>query len=81
MIGYATFIGAKETAPVVPIAALLPTYKQDLVFVEVEPWVFEARDIGIDFLEDSQVLVARGLKVGDRVVVRGGALLFESQAQ
>jgi hypothetical protein len=52
-----------------------------LVFVEVEPWAFEARDIGIGLLEGSQVVVAFGLKVGDRVVVRGSVLLLESQAQ
>jgi len=81
MFGYATFLGPKETAPIVPIAALVPTYKKDLVFVEVEPWVFEAREIGISLLQHNEVVVARGLKIGDRVVVRGCALLLESQAQ
>ena len=81
MFGYATFLGSKETAPIVPIAALVPTYKKDLVFVEVEPWVFEAREIGISLLQHNEVVVARGLKIGDRVVVRGCALLLGSQAQ
>lgn len=81
MFAYTTFFGRKETVPVVPSSALVPTYKGDLVFVEAEPWVFEARDIGIGLLEGSQVVVAFGLKVGDRVVVRGSVLLLESQAQ
>jgi len=38
----------------------------DQVFVEVEPWVFEPRSVDV---------AERGLKAGDRVVVKGGALL------
>jgi hypothetical protein len=76
-----TFFGPKETVPMVPISALVPTYAIDLVFVEVEPWIFEARAVGVGLLEDSQDIVANGLKIGDRIVVGGGGLLLRSQAQ
>jgi hypothetical protein len=81
MFAYATFFGPKETVSMVPISALVPMYALDLVFVEVEPWIFEARAVGVGILEDSQDIVASGLKVGDRVVVRGSGLLLGSQAQ
>jgi membrane fusion protein, heavy metal efflux system len=81
MFAFVTFFGPNETVSMVPISALLPTYAIDLVFVEVEPWIFEARAVGIGLLEDSQDIVANGLKVGDRVVMRGGGLLLRSQAQ
>jgi cobalt-zinc-cadmium efflux system membrane fusion protein len=47
----------------------------DQVFVEVEPWVFEPRSVDVAFQLGDQAIVARGLKAGDRVVVKGGALL------
>jgi membrane fusion protein, heavy metal efflux system len=81
MFAYLTFFGPKETVSMVPISALVPTYAIDLVFVEVEPWIFEARAVGVGLLEDSQDIVANGLKIGDRVVVGGGGLLLRSQAQ
>jgi membrane fusion protein, heavy metal efflux system len=81
MFAYLTFFGPKETVSMVPISALVPTYAIDLVFVEVEPWVFEARAVGVGLLEDSQDIVANGLKIGDRIVVGGGGLLLRSQAQ
>jgi cobalt-zinc-cadmium efflux system membrane fusion protein len=79
MFAYATFFGPKETVSMIPISALLPTHAMDLVFVEVEPWIFEARAVGIGLLEGSRDIVANGLKVGDRVVVRGGGLLLGYQ--
>jgi multidrug efflux pump subunit AcrA (membrane-fusion protein) len=48
--------------------------------VEVAPWIFEARTIRISLLDDGQVIVASGLKVGERVVVRGVASLLGSRS-
>jgi multidrug efflux pump subunit AcrA (membrane-fusion protein) len=81
MYAYATFSRRKEAVTMVPISALVPTYSTDLVLVEVAPWVFEARTVGISFLDDGQVIVASGLKVGERVVVRGVASLLASRSQ
>jgi multidrug efflux pump subunit AcrA (membrane-fusion protein) len=36
---------------------------------------FELRPIEVDFQQGDQAIVTRGLNVGDRVVVMGGALL------
>jgi cobalt-zinc-cadmium efflux system membrane fusion protein len=80
MDAYAMFSQRKEAVTVVPISALVPTYSMDLVLVETAPWVFEARTVGISFLEDGQVIVASGLKVGERVVVRGVASLLASRS-
>jgi membrane fusion protein, heavy metal efflux system len=81
MYAYATFSRRKEAVTVVPISALLPTYSMDFVLVEVAPWVFEARTIGISLLKDGQAIVVSGLKVGERVVVRGAASLLASRSQ
>jgi cobalt-zinc-cadmium efflux system membrane fusion protein len=74
MSASARFSGLKETAAIVPAAALVSNQK--MVFVEVEPWTFEARAVTLDRLEGGQALVASGVKVGDRVVAPGGALLL-----
>ena len=47
----------------------------DQVFVEVEPWVFEPRRVDVAFQEGDQAMIGRGLKGGERVVVKGGVLL------
>jgi hypothetical protein len=77
MSASARFSGLKETAAIIPAAALVSNQK--IVFVEVEPWSFEARAVTLDRLENEKALVASGVKVGDRVVVPGGALLLASQ--
>jgi membrane fusion protein, heavy metal efflux system len=75
MFANATFFAPKQMVPIVPTAALLLREETDQVFVEVEPWVFEARRVEIAFQEGDQAIVARGLKAGERVVVKGGVLL------
>jgi membrane fusion protein, heavy metal efflux system len=37
--------------------------------------VFEPRRVDIAFQQGDQAIVARGLKAGDRVIVKGGVLL------
>jgi len=61
--------------PVVPTTALMLRNETDQVFVEVAPWVFEARPLEIAFQQDGEAIVARGLKAGERVVVKDGVLL------
>jgi len=43
------------------------------VFVETSRGTFEARDVDIGFQQGNQATLTRGVKVGDRVVVSGGA--------
>jgi len=75
------FANAKFSAPmmervVVPTSALLMSNDRTSIFVEVEPWVFERRDIETEFEEgDAAVIKGSSLKPGQRVIVRGGVVL------
>ncbi len=75
MFANVTFVAPARPMPVVPTKALILRNESDQVFVEVEPWVFEARPIDVAFQQGDDAIVARGLKAGERVVVKGGVLL------
>jgi membrane fusion protein, heavy metal efflux system len=75
MFANATFLAPEQAMPVVPTTALMLRNETDQVFVEVAPWVFEAHPIEIAFQQGNDAIVARGLKAGERVVVKGGVLL------
>jgi cobalt-zinc-cadmium efflux system membrane fusion protein len=79
MYAVVRFLGLKETVPIIPVAALISD--QSTVFVEIAPWVFEARAVRLQSLEDGQAAVASGVKVGDRVAMPGRALLLALQPQ
>jgi cobalt-zinc-cadmium efflux system membrane fusion protein len=59
----------------VPESALLMNNDDISVFVEVSPWTFERRSVDIGYDESGGTRVLKGLKAGDRVVVKGGVLL------
>jgi membrane fusion protein, heavy metal efflux system len=59
----------------IPQSALLMNNDSITVFVEVSPWTFERRTVDISYDESDGTRVLKGLKQGDRVVVRGGVLL------
>lgn len=59
----------------VPASALLMNNDDTTVFVEVSPWVFARRTVELGYEEGEGVRVLKGLKAGDRVVVKGGVLL------
>jgi membrane fusion protein, heavy metal efflux system len=75
MFASATFLAPEQAMPVVPATALMLRNETDQVFVEVAPWVFEARPVEIAFQQGNDAIVARGLNAGERVVVKGGVLL------
>jgi membrane fusion protein, heavy metal efflux system len=75
MFANATFLAPKQTLPVIPTTALVLRNETDQVFVEVEPWVFEARPVDVAFQQGDQAIIASGLTAGERVVVKGGVLL------
>ena len=75
MFANATFLAPKRTLPVIPTTALLLRNETDQVFVEVEPWIFEARPVEVGFQQGDEAIVTGGLKAGERVVVRDGVLL------
>ncbi|RDI98625.1 efflux RND transporter periplasmic adaptor subunit [Dyella solisilvae] len=59
----------------VPESALLMNNDSTTVFVEVSPWAFERRTVDLSYDETSGTRVLKGLKAGDRVIVKGGVLL------
>jgi cobalt-zinc-cadmium efflux system membrane fusion protein len=59
----------------IPQSALLMNNDSITVFVEVSPWTFERRTVDISYDESDGTRVLKGLKEGDRVIVRGGVLL------
>jgi cobalt-zinc-cadmium efflux system membrane fusion protein len=75
MFAEATFLAPKQTSPVVPTKALVLKDETDQVFVEVAPWTFEARAVEVAFQQGDRAVIARGLKPGERVVMKGGVLL------
>jgi membrane fusion protein, heavy metal efflux system len=75
MSALATLLGPKETVPVIPATALIRRNDRDWVFVEVEQWTFEARPVKVSFPQDDHTVVVRGLNIGERILVMGGALL------
>ncbi|QAU24914.1 efflux RND transporter periplasmic adaptor subunit [Dyella sp. M7H15-1] len=59
----------------VPQSALLMNNDNISVFVEVSPWTFERRTVDLSYDESDGTRVLKGLKAGDRVIVRSGVLL------
>jgi len=60
---------------IVPESALLMNNDSTTVFVEVSPWTFQRRTVDLSYDETAGARVLKGLKAGDRVVVKGGVLL------
>ncbi len=75
MFATATFLAPERPMPIVPTKALILRNESDQVFVEVAPWVFEARPVEVAFQQGDQAVLTRGVKAGDRIVVKGGVLL------
>jgi cobalt-zinc-cadmium efflux system membrane fusion protein len=75
MFANVTFVSVAETVPVVPTAALLMLRDRTQVYVEVEPWVFVAREVEPAYQRGDVTAVRRGLEPGARVIARGGVLL------
>jgi cobalt-zinc-cadmium efflux system membrane fusion protein len=74
MFAVATFLWPTETAPVIPAMALIRRNDRDLVFIEVDHWTFEARQVEIGFTQDGQTVAVSGVNIGERIVVMAGAL-------
>ena len=75
MFANVTFVAPPRPMPTVPTKALILRNESDQVFVEIEPWVFEARPVEVAFQQGDEAILARGVKAGERVVVKGGVLL------
>ena len=75
MFANASFHIPQPPQVIVPETALLMNNDNISVFVEVSPWAFERRTVELSYSETAGARVTRGLKAGDRVIVRGGVLL------
>lgn len=75
MFANVTFLAPKQSVPVVPTTALVLKDDASKVFVEVAPWVFEAREVEVGFEQGEMAVIQRGVRAGERVILRGGVLL------
>jgi len=75
MFANATFHAPEQRASVVPSSALVLKDDASQVWIETAPWAFESRSVDIAFQQGEQVVLKRGVKPGERVVVKGGVLL------
>ena len=75
MFADATFLAPRQKVPVIPTQAVILKNENDRVFVEVAPWTYEARPVEVSFQQGDRSIVQRGLKPGERVVIKGGVLL------
>jgi membrane fusion protein, heavy metal efflux system len=75
MFATVTFVAPPVTRITVPNSALLMTNDRTSVFVEVENWAFERREVEIAYQEGTATAIRSGLSPGDRVVVKGAVRL------
>jgi cobalt-zinc-cadmium efflux system membrane fusion protein len=75
MFANVTFLAPVQSVTVIPTAALALNNDSNQVFVEVAPWVFEPRTVETSFEQSDETVIQRGLKAGERIVVKGGVLL------
>jgi membrane fusion protein, heavy metal efflux system len=75
MFATVTFVAPPVTRITVPNSALLMTNDRTSVFVEVENWAFERREVEIAYQEGTATAIRNGLSPGDRVVVKGAVRL------
>ncbi len=75
MFGTATFSIARGRQVRLPPSALIMVNDTLSVFVERAPWQFERRVVETGSEDGQGVRVLKGLRAGERVIVRGGVLL------
>jgi cobalt-zinc-cadmium efflux system membrane fusion protein len=75
MFATAIFLQAETSQLVLPTSSLIMNNDSTTIFVETAPWMFERREIEVGNEVDKIVSVAKGVSVGERVVVAGGVLL------
>jgi cobalt-zinc-cadmium efflux system membrane fusion protein len=75
MFATAIFLQAETSQLVLPTSSLIMNNDSTTIFVETSPWMFERREVEVGNEVDKIVSVAKGVSVGERVVVAGGVLL------
>jgi len=72
---------ARQAALVLPEAALVHDDEGDYVFVQVEPFAFERRDVAVKPVAGDMVEVTSGLEAGEKVAISGTFLLKSAERQ
>lgn len=75
MLGTAHLKRQLGSGVVVPAAAVLLNKDRHRVFVQSAPGVFEPRDVELGHMGSQEIVVTRGLEVGEQVVVENSLLL------
>ncbi len=75
MFATMVFQGQPHAALLVPLTALIQSGDRTVVFVEVQPWKFEARPVVTGQRSGEEIEILKGLEGGERIVVRQGVLL------
>lgn len=73
-------VGVEESISLPATAVLIKEGKRRVVYVERADGGFEARDVETGRVRDGRVVILKGLKSGEKVVMRG-ALLLDAQAE
>jgi len=80
---FATFkisLAQAEKGPVLPTRAIIREADKASVWVETAPHKFSRREVETSIEQGGQVIISKGLKVGERVVVRG-AIFIDNEAK
>lgn len=72
---------ARQAAVVLPEQALVHEDAGDYVFVQVEPFAFERRDVSVAHVAGDMVEITAGLAAGEKVAVSGTFLLKSAERQ
>lgn len=75
MFASVTFKNRAIPEVVVPTTAVVLSGEKSQIFVEKAPWTFEKRVVEVGDQLNGRVAIARGLDVGDRVVVENAVML------
>lgn len=78
MLATAQFERTLSSGVVVPASAVILRGAQHSVMVQVQPGVFEPREVRVGHVGPSEIVVSRGLEVGE-LVVKENALLLERE--
>ena len=75
MFAQVLFAGRPHAALLVPLTALIQSGDQTVVYVEKQPWKFEARPVVTGPRDGDSIEILKGLDGGERIVARQGVLL------
>ncbi|RMB24866.1 cobalt-zinc-cadmium efflux system membrane fusion protein [Sphingomonas sp. PP-F2F-G114-C0414] len=75
MFATVSFQAAAVPAVSVPTGALFLKDEGSQVYVEVAPWTFVPRTVEAGYSLGARTTISKGLKAGERVIVRGGVLI------